>query len=92
MLVDAPRPGGVKRREGVIGHFRRARNGPDQRGFAGIGHPKESHVGKHLELELQRQRSPGLAGVNCRGARLVLDLKCRLPSPPRRLWPVTAVC
>ena len=43
-----------ERGERVIGDFRpRGRNGADERALAGIGHPEETDVGQHLELQAQ---------------------------------------
>ena len=48
-----------------------------------FGMPSRPDVGQHLQLELELARSrPASPRVNWRGARFMLDLKCRLPRPP----------
>ena len=73
-----------ERRERIVGDLGpRRRDRADQRRLAGVGQAEQADVGEHLELELQRAAAR-LARRVCvwRGARLVLDLKCRLPRPP----------
>ena len=48
-----------------------------------FGMPSRPTSASTLQLQLRALRlSPARRGVNWRGARLVLDLKCRLPRPP----------
>ena len=47
-----------------------------------LGSPSRPTSASTLQLQASSRLSPGSPGVHWRGARLVLDLKCRLPRPP----------
>ncbi|MCY1240851.1 hypothetical protein D9M72_537190 [compost metagenome] len=47
-----------------------------------LGMPSRPTSASTLSSSLSMRRSPGLPSTCWRGARLVLDLKCRLPQPP----------
>ncbi len=72
-----------QRRERIVGHLGTCRRHcADERRLAGIRHAEEADVRQHPSSSRSRRCSPFSPGVNCRGARFVLDLKCRLPRPP----------
>src|SRR5258706_514881 len=47
-----------------------------------LGRPSSPTSASTRSSSASSRLSPGSPRVNCRGARLVLDLKCRLPRPP----------
>ena len=77
----------MQRGEGIVGDLGPGVRGRgEEGGLAGVRQADEAGVGDQLQAQPERALDALLARVGAARARLVEDLKCRLPQPPLPPW------